>query len=229
MRILGTTERRTCEIAVKELNLPCSVDEFHRQYQLSCLKNLENVYLLKGIWTAACGVRKNFFENFFFIQIFLKLWKHFLKLFSCFALGAERLVRHLHENNVPICLATSSSKESVEVKTTHHRELFSLFHHKVMGSSDPDVKEGKPAPDIFLVAAKRFPETVKPEDVRKIRKTFCKILKILSFTVLSVWRCSQRMQSSKVRRNASRHGARLSRHRPAEGRRYRGVQNLARL
>lgn len=86
-------------------------------------------------------------------------------------------MRHLHENNVPICLATSSSKESVEVKTTHHRELFSLFHHKVMGSSDPDVKEGKPAPDIFLVAAKRFPETVKPENVRKIRNFFVKFLK----------------------------------------------------
>lgn len=51
MRILGTTERRTCEIAVKELDLPCTVDEFHRQYQLSCLKNLENVFLLKGSWT----------------------------------------------------------------------------------------------------------------------------------------------------------------------------------
>jgi pseudouridine 5'-phosphatase len=62
-------------------------------------------------------------------------------------------------------LATSSSKESVDVKTSNHKELFSLFMHKVMGSSDPDVKEGKPAPDIFLVAAKRFPDSPNPEDV----------------------------------------------------------------
>lgn len=48
MRILGTTERRTCEIAVKELELPCSVDDFQRQFVQSCIKNLENVFLLKG-------------------------------------------------------------------------------------------------------------------------------------------------------------------------------------
>lgn len=47
-----------------------------------------------------------------------------------------------------------------------HQELFSLFHHKVMGTTDPDVKIGKPAPDIFLVAARRFPNPPKPSDVR---------------------------------------------------------------
>lgn len=77
--------------------------------------------------------------------------------------GAERLVRHLHQHNIPIALATSSGADSVEVKIKHHQELFALFNHKVMGSSDAEVKEGKPAPDIFLVAAKRFPDSPKPD------------------------------------------------------------------
>jgi pseudouridine-5'-monophosphatase len=125
MKILGTTERRTCEIAVKELNLPCTVESFHDEYVKTCVKRLGNVHLLKG---------------------------------------AERLVRHLYNHNIPIALATSSGKDSVEVKTSNHQELFDLFMHKVMGSTDPDVKKGKPAPDIFLVAASRFPDNPDPED-----------------------------------------------------------------
>ncbi|CAM6031985.1 unnamed protein product [Sphagnum compactum] len=78
--------------------------------------------------------------------------------------GASRLIKHLHQNDVPIALATSSGAESVAVKTTNHQQLFSLFHHKVMGSSDPEVKNGKPAPDIFLIAAKRFDEPIDPKD-----------------------------------------------------------------
>ncbi|XP_017859570.1 PREDICTED: probable pseudouridine-5'-phosphatase isoform X3 [Drosophila arizonae] len=76
--------------------------------------------------------------------------------------GAERLLRHLHANKVPFALATSSGADMVELKTTHHRELFNLFHHRVCGSTDSEVKNGKPAPDIFLVAASRFPDKPAP-------------------------------------------------------------------
>lgn len=77
--------------------------------------------------------------------------------------GAERLICHLHETKVPFALATSSSARSVETKIAQHKELFSYFHHMVMGSTDKEVKYGKPNPDIFLVAAARFPDKPKPE------------------------------------------------------------------
>lgn len=76
--------------------------------------------------------------------------------------GAERLVRHLHESKVPICLATSSGREMAEIKMSNYPELFDLFSHRVMGSTDPEVKHGKPAPDIFLVAASRFEDKPHP-------------------------------------------------------------------
>lgn len=52
-----------------------------------------------------------------------------------------------------------------EIKSQKHSELFSLFNHKVMGSTDPEVKFGKPSPDIFLVAAQRFSDKPNPEKV----------------------------------------------------------------
>ncbi|XP_061728177.1 pseudouridine-5'-phosphatase-like isoform X1 [Cydia pomonella] len=78
--------------------------------------------------------------------------------------GVRRLIEHLHNNNIPIGLATSSSIESYELKTKkRHQQLFSLFPYKTFGSSDPEVKKGKPFPDIFLVAASRFPDNPAPE------------------------------------------------------------------
>lgn len=77
--------------------------------------------------------------------------------------GADRLIYHLHESNIPFCLATSSGQEMAELKMTSHQKLFDLFQHKVMGSTDPEVKFGKPAPDIFLIAAQRFRDQPAPD------------------------------------------------------------------
>jgi hypothetical protein len=50
------------------------------------------------------------------------------------AAGAERLLRHLHAQGVPFCLATSSHQRHYELKTTQHTELFSLFRHRITGA-----------------------------------------------------------------------------------------------
>lgn len=80
-------------------------------------------------------------------------------------LGAEKLVFHLHKHNIPIAIASGGAQDSFELKTTNHKELMSKFSHVVLASTDPEVKNGKPAPDVFLVCANRFPDTPKPEQV----------------------------------------------------------------
>ncbi|CAH2095365.1 unnamed protein product [Euphydryas editha] len=78
--------------------------------------------------------------------------------------GAKRLIEHLHKKGIPMGLATSSSEESYHLKVhKHHQEIFSLLPFKTFGSSDPNVKKGKPHPDIFIVAASKFPDHPKPE------------------------------------------------------------------
>lgn len=76
--------------------------------------------------------------------------------------GAEQLLKHLKQNNIPIALATSSNKENFELKTQRWKHIFDLFSHKVLGGSDSEVTNGKPAPDIFLIAAKRFSDNPDP-------------------------------------------------------------------
>jgi pseudouridine-5'-monophosphatase len=69
--------------------------------------------------------------------------------------GALRLTKHLHHHQIPQAVATSSARRSVCLKTTHHQEWFALFDCLVLGD-DPALKRGKPAPDIFLLAAQRL-------------------------------------------------------------------------
>ena len=71
--------------------------------------------------------------------------------------GVERLLRHFHCHNIPMAVATSSSRKNFELKTsTKHSEIFSLFSHIVTGDH-PEVRgEAKPSPRIYEIARSQF-------------------------------------------------------------------------
>ncbi len=66
--------------------------------------------------------------------------------------GAVAFTQSLRSAGVGLALATSSEHWLFELKTQRHREWFSVFSAVVVGD-DPRLQAGKPAPDIFLLAA----------------------------------------------------------------------------
>jgi pseudouridine-5'-monophosphatase len=76
---------------------------------------------------------------------------------SCEAMpGAEALVHHLKDNNIPIAVATSSHRRHFDLKTARHAAMFARFDHVVTGCDPALGGRGKPDPAIFRVAASRF-------------------------------------------------------------------------
>jgi pseudouridine-5'-monophosphatase len=69
--------------------------------------------------------------------------------------GAVRLTTHLHRKGFKQAVATSSDRYHFDLKISRHQEWFRIFECLVMGD-DPEIKNGKPAPDIFLLAARRM-------------------------------------------------------------------------
>jgi HAD superfamily hydrolase (TIGR01509 family) len=74
--------------------------------------------------------------------------------------GARRLTEHLARHGIPQAVASSSHTHEFELKVTRHRDWFTCFQCIVLGD-DPEVRRGKPSPDIFLAAATRL--GVQPE------------------------------------------------------------------
>jgi pseudouridine-5'-monophosphatase len=66
--------------------------------------------------------------------------------------GARELTVALAERGVAQAVATSSGRRLFDLKTARHREWFRVFSAVVLGD-DPRLTRGKPAPDIFLLAA----------------------------------------------------------------------------
>lgn len=68
--------------------------------------------------------------------------------------GAEALVRRCHRLELPMALATSSSRAAVALKAAPHPWL-ALIEVRVHGD-DPELGAGKPAPDVYRLAAARL-------------------------------------------------------------------------
>jgi HAD superfamily hydrolase (TIGR01509 family) len=68
--------------------------------------------------------------------------------------GAPELVARCLALNLPMALATSSSRSAVELKASPHPWLEAI-QVRVHGD-DPLLRQGKPAPDVFLLAAERL-------------------------------------------------------------------------
>lgn len=69
--------------------------------------------------------------------------------------GALELVEQLAQLNLPMAIATSSYQSMVDQKRKNHPKLFSHMQAIVCGDH-ANVKEGKPAPDIYLEAARQL-------------------------------------------------------------------------
>ncbi|MEO1392156.1 MAG: HAD-IA family hydrolase [Cyanobacteria bacterium J06634_5] len=69
--------------------------------------------------------------------------------------GALALTKGFYAKGVPQAIATSSAEVTFNLKTQKHQGWLAIFNTIVLGS-DPAVKNSKPAPDSFLVAADRL-------------------------------------------------------------------------
>ena len=115
--------------------------------QLESLKGRRKIDCAKQIydWTK----NKEFYNDLLdskknFLNIDLKMAKPFV--------GAIKLIKFCREINLPIALVTSCGKEIFNLKKSANPFL-NLFPTKILGDNEL-IKEGKPAPDPYLIAAK---------------------------------------------------------------------------
>ena len=69
--------------------------------------------------------------------------------------GTVKLTEHLAKHKIPQAIASSSSLHHFKMKTANHQQWLEMFDSTTLGD-DSEIEQGKPAPDIFLLAAKRM-------------------------------------------------------------------------
>lgn len=91
------------------------------------------------------------------LQLIDEYHSELFKLFPRLTLmpGAANLLRSLRDRNIPVAIATSSASHSVPKKLVNH-PIISECTTVIVTGDDPLVRNGKPSPDIFQLAAKRL-------------------------------------------------------------------------
>ena len=69
--------------------------------------------------------------------------------------GTQKLTQHLFNHNIAQAIASSSTRHHFKMKTVKHQQWLKHFQITTLGD-DVEIAQGKPAPDIFLLAAKRL-------------------------------------------------------------------------
>ena len=69
--------------------------------------------------------------------------------------GVVETIEYFHSKRIPLAVATSSTSKGFNKKRLKHRDIFDKFTCFVCGD-DAEIRQGKPAPDIYLLAAKRL-------------------------------------------------------------------------
>lgn len=105
------------------------------------------------------GYLKNKFPQLDVESFLLEVRKYIQKnLIVKYKKGAEELIDFLKKNNIKMGIASGSSRESI----VHHINEVGATELLEYIAAGPDVKNGKPAPDVFLLCAKRM--GVDPKD-----------------------------------------------------------------
>lgn len=78
--------------------------------------------------------------------------------------GVKRLLDHLHKNNIPMAIATSSNQRHFDIKTEKHKDYFNKVFKKII--TGDMVATTKPDPEIFQKAFEDLElKEVKSEEV----------------------------------------------------------------
>ena len=108
----------------------------------------------------------NHFEIKLTLEEFTKKKDQYLfdKVKECKPMEGVKELTHIlkHKYNLKTAIATSSLKSSVNIKLTNHQDWIKSDFDIIIDGEDKRVVNGKPSPDIFLVAAKEL--GVRPEE-----------------------------------------------------------------